>query len=496
MPLSIPNLPTEILLEITYHLGDATMNALTLTNSELYNLPNGRLYRRDVIRSQSRSLTWAAKNGVGDTIQRAIDARPHFNPIPESFHIALQVAVDQGHVHLIRLLLKVDGINPNFAGGPFQTAPLSLAVREGRVGLLKLPATNFIIRPTKAASHYVEAAKLLLEREDIDINLPDNKGYTAFSWACQNYFSGSSENNYVEMVKLLLNRRNIDLNVMTPSGFTALMLALKSWRPDGVVRLLLGHKGINVNQRDRGLTDLHVAVYLGTLKAAELLLEREDIDINLPDNSGWTPLFFACSPYDLPMTKLLLDRPDIDVNRQNNEGHTALCHVISRNNLKAAKHLLEREDIDINLPDNNGWTPLFFACSYYDLPIAKLLLDHPDIDVNRQNDEGRTALCHAISRNNLNAAKLLLEREDIDINRPDNNGCTALFWACSIGDDAYRVGNSVAIVGLLLSHRDTDPNAVNDNGDSVFAHFMRHRGFIDSHEASEIEFLLQKAGSM
>jgi len=91
------NLLKEILLEITYHLGDAMMNALALTNSELYNLLNGCLYRRDVIRSQSRSLTWAAKNGVGGTIQQAIDGRPRFNPIPESFHIALQVAAMQGH---------------------------------------------------------------------------------------------------------------------------------------------------------------------------------------------------------------------------------------------------------------------------------------------------------------------------------------------------------------------------------------------------------------
>jgi ankyrin repeat protein len=157
---------------------------------------------------------------------------------------------------------------------------------------------------------------------------------------------------------------------------------------------------------------------------------------------------------------------------------------------------LEREDIDINLPDNNGWTPLFSACSSHNLHISKLLLDHPDIDVNRQNDEGHTVLCQVISQNNLTAAKLLLEREDIDINRPDNNGYTALFWACSIDDDAYRVGSSVAIVRSLLSHRDTDPNAVNHNGDSVFAHFMRRRCFIDSHEAGEIELLLQKAGSL
>jgi ankyrin repeat protein len=231
----------------------------------------------------------------------------------------------------------------------------------------------------------------------------------------------------VEVVKLLLNHPDIDPNFKAASGYTALMCAVRPYADVRVVRLLLGHEGTNVNQRnDRGRTALHVAAYSGALKAAELLLEREDIDINLPDNNGWTPLFYACS--------------------------------------------------------STPW-------------IAKLLLDHPDIDVNRQNGEGRTALCHVISRNNLKAAKLLLEREDLDINRPDNNGYTALFWACNIDYDVYRVGSSVAIVRSLLSHRDTDPNAINDNGDSVFAHFMRHRCLIDSHEAGEIEFLLKKAGS-
>ncbi|KAN0074294.1 Ankyrin repeat-containing domain protein [Elaphomyces granulatus] len=257
MPLSIPNLPIEILLEIAYHLGDAMMNALALTNSKLYNSLNGCLYRRDVIRSQSKSLTWAAKNGVGGTIQQAIDARPCFNPIPESFHIALQVAADQGHVHLIGLLLKINGINPNFVGGLLQTAPLILAVRQGLVGFLELnlPAINFTSH-TKAASHYVKAAKLLLEREDIDINLPDNNGYTALSWAC--------ENDLERMVKsLLIHDPNSTSTTASagPAGYTALMNAIRPYTfdPDAcMVRLLLGHEGINVNQRnDRGLTALH-----------------------------------------------------------------------------------------------------------------------------------------------------------------------------------------------------------------------------------------------
>jgi hypothetical protein len=71
----------EILLGMANHLDDVVMNALALTNIELQYMPNRRLCRRDVIRSQSRSLAWAANNGVEGTVQRAVDARPYFiNP--------------------------------------------------------------------------------------------------------------------------------------------------------------------------------------------------------------------------------------------------------------------------------------------------------------------------------------------------------------------------------------------------------------------------------
>jgi ankyrin repeat protein len=40
-----------------------------------------------------------------------------------------------------------------------------------------------------------------------------------------------------------------------------------------------------------------------------LLLEREDTDINLPDNFGWTPLHWACKEVNL-----LLEKDNISVN--------------------------------------------------------------------------------------------------------------------------------------------------------------------------------------
>ena len=59
----------------------------------------------------------------------------------------------------------------------------------------------------------------------------------------------------------------------------------------------------------------------------KLLLAREDVDPNLPDKNGRTPLSFAAE-----------------------DGYE-----------KIVKKLLERKDIDSDLPDRNGLTPLSYA---------------------------------------------------------------------------------------------------------------------------------------
>ena len=53
MPLS--DLPTEIILDIADHLGDAGTNALPRTNSRVCNFLNQYLHRRDVTKPQSKS---------------------------------------------------------------------------------------------------------------------------------------------------------------------------------------------------------------------------------------------------------------------------------------------------------------------------------------------------------------------------------------------------------------------------------------------------------
>jgi ankyrin repeat protein len=106
-------LPNELLLDIATQLNNAEMNALARTNSRVYRLLNGRLYKRDMANPQSKSFPWGVKNGVETTVRQAIAAAQPLNPIPECYNSALQVAADKGHVPIVKMLLEVDGINPN-----------------------------------------------------------------------------------------------------------------------------------------------------------------------------------------------------------------------------------------------------------------------------------------------------------------------------------------------------------------------------------------------
>ena len=138
MPFS--DLPRVIILDIADQLDDVGVNVLLRTNCQIYDLLNHYLYRRDLNRTRSRSLLWAVHRGAeaqaATMVQRAIAVCGHLDLIPESFHVALQASAKEGHVHLVELLLKVKGINPNFGDG--SQTPLALAVRGGHVCIVEL----------------------------------------------------------------------------------------------------------------------------------------------------------------------------------------------------------------------------------------------------------------------------------------------------------------------------------------------------------------------
>jgi ankyrin repeat protein len=323
MPLS--DLPKETLLDID----DAGLNTLSRSNKQVYDLLNRFLYYRDLTKSQGRSLLWGVKNGVESTVQRALAAGRHLNPIPKCYYIAFEHAADHGCTHLVKLLLEIDGINPNLVSPEWESFPLILAAEGGHSTVVELLLATVNVDPNvkdlwKSASALhcackkgnVSIVKQLLARGDIDVNSRDQQSFSPLHWAV---VPGVASN--ADVIKLLLDREDIDVNQQHQSGRTALAEA---------------------------------ASY-NSIEAAKLLLGRHDIKQNLPDNNGWTPLFWACNQKEcLPMVDLLLENDGVDPNARDNNGRTPLAHACLLGYVDIAHSLLSHPDTNPNAVDSNG----------------------------------------------------------------------------------------------------------------------------------------------
>ena len=138
---------------------------------------------------------------------------------------------------------------------------------------------------------------------------------------------GTSENGDLELMELLLK---LDLDVNQPDwiGNTPLHIACNAGNYD-LVALLLSIKSIDVNVRnDDGYTPLHYACkndQNGQVKTVELLLlNRLTLDVNVPNDDGLTPLHLACMYGLTKVVKLLLLEPNIDIDIEDRQGRTPL----------------------------------------------------------------------------------------------------------------------------------------------------------------------------
>ena len=272
-----------------------------------------------------------------------------------------------------------------------------------------------------------------------------------------------------------------------------------------VVDLLLSQKNVDVNSRgllhygtDDQLyteTPLGVAAYGGKAKIVERLIEREDVDVNLPDGDDCSPLIAAARNQHSAIVGLLLTRKDIDVNSRDvfgrtplwcavdcgredivrqllniedtqvncvaKKGHSPLATAAHQGHEVIVKLLLGRADIDVNARDRHGLTPILNAIYERHEAVVKILLSHPTIEANCKDSTGRAAIHYAVIYNSISIVKLLVHRIDVDVNMKDNLGETALHKAAKRG--------YAPVVKLLSAHPDVDLNPTNNEARDVFA---------------------------
>jgi ankyrin repeat protein len=192
----------------------------------------------------------------------------------------------------------------------------------------------------------------LLAREDFDPNIVTDSGEYALGNAA---YRGD-----VDVMKLLLDRPDVDPNFAGGSdGTTPLILGARF--PD-VVKLLLSQQCIDVNYQENSdnlnTALIETAYYYSCVESAKLLLERDDINVNIPNSNGQTVLHCACLNGSLKMVDLLLKRDDIDLNTRDVVGNTPLAlacrNVQGRGGISIIRSLLSHRNMDPNILNRNG----------------------------------------------------------------------------------------------------------------------------------------------
>jgi ankyrin repeat protein len=129
----------------------------------------------------------------------------------------------------------------------------------------------------------------------------------------------------------------------------------------------------------------------------ELLLSRVDINLNIQDESGLTPLHYAAQGITNQCMRLIMDR-GADTNIQDKNGLVPLHYAIRWGTTNQCMALLNG-GVDTNTQDEDGLAPLHYVFKWgrdADAEVLMALLAREDIDVNLKDSHGATPRDYAI----------------------------------------------------------------------------------------------------
>lgn len=241
-----------------------------------------------------------------------------------------------------------------------------------------------------------------------------------------NLLHSAAESCNLEFLKLILNDNKFNINQKTKCGKTLLHLAVIAGNKECINYLLEICQHNDINDSDsEGFSALHIVINNKRLDLVKLLLENSsfnnNININIRDNSGNTPLHLACKDSYIEIVQYLLSRPKIDINSMNNSNNAPLHIAIEYKHFEIVKYLIEFKDIELNYQNSNGNTPLHLAVKCNNLEFVKILVLEKRCNINLQNYidskyPGDTPLHIACQYGFIEIIKILAVVKDIDFN--------------------------------------------------------------------------------
>jgi hypothetical protein len=140
-------------------------------------------------------------------------------------------------------------------------------------------------------------------------------------------------------------------------------------------------------------TQLHFCTREGLTSSVKRLLSIRNINVNVKDRFGETPLHDAALNGHIEIARLLLQN-GVDVNAKNHANWTPLHYAALRGHVDILHRLVEN-GVDLEAQDDYGSRALHFAARFGHLPFIQELISRYHVDINARNNIGSTALWEA-----------------------------------------------------------------------------------------------------
>lgn len=283
----------------------------------------------------------------------------------------------------------------------------------------------------------------------------DKRGWTPLDIACYRGF--------LDPVRVLLTS-GASTNLQSGIRKQSPLHAAATRGHTGVVLELLHHRAAPDAVDASGRSPLYCAVWAGWSEPAKVLVDA-GADVNQAAEDGRTPLHAAGMRGHAAAAEVLLQRDGINVNARDKFGRTPLLVAARYGRTDMVARLLEC-DPDTSLPENGGGTPLHLAAKH--APVEVVMMLFRAIDIDTPDAMAKTALHHACLRGRAEVAEALLDG-GASTEAVDSGGCSPLFLAS-------RHGHEECVEALL--YRGADARSANGRGQTPLnaAKRYRHRG--------------------
>jgi hypothetical protein len=239
---------------------------------------------------------------------------------------------------------------------------------------------------------------------------------------------------------------------------------------------LLTHENINVNLGKDGteLTPLSLACVYGMQSIAELLLAHPSVDVNSPIASP--PLSRCVQSASSPIFYMLLKHPNIDLFMENTPYDSKPWRILVKKSINAAymdisQMIFESGKFDVRFLDSHEKTTLKNFLLVNDLiNINEILFKRPDVDINElfsHDGKLRPLIVLAIIKGNEKLLESLIKSPKINPNIMVDGKFVPLMFIDFKNFITAGIKRALSQFKLLLSNPNTDPDAVDNNGNTT-----------------------------